>query len=446
MSRPNIIYIHSHDTGRRISPYGYPVQTPHLQQFASEAVLFGNAFCAAPTCSPSRAALLTGQSPHGSGMLGLHHRGFHLTDPNQHLCRTLLDNGYTTTLIGVNHVISDVTQAGYQTSVPIESSHAHHVAPAAEKWLASAPQEPFFLDIGFVQTHRGVFPSRHADENPDYTDVPASLPNTPETREDAAIFASAARIYDDGVGQVLKALEKAGLKDRTLVISTTDHGISFPRHKCTLFDGGLGVMLMMRGPATDALPNGFQPGSRCDALISQIDLFPTLCEYLDIAPPKWLEGKSILPLLRNEIAQIRDEIFGEITYHAAYQPERAIRTRRYKLIRRFGNPKPQPMSNLDDGLTKSVYAAHGYAQRIHPTEALYDLLYDPQETNNLVADPTMKAVLSDLRNRLDHWMLQTHDPLLKGDVPLPAGAIANDFEDYSPKDVLARVKDQTHAH
>src|SRR5947207_3061874 len=83
-SSPNILYLHSHDTGRYIQPYGYAVPTPNLQKLASEGFLFRRAFDAAPTCSPSRAALLTGHCPHENGMLGLAHRGFSLNDYNQH--------------------------------------------------------------------------------------------------------------------------------------------------------------------------------------------------------------------------------------------------------------------------------------------------------------------------------------------------------------------------
>src|SRR5205085_6747340 len=74
--RMNILYIHSHDTGRWIQPYGFPVATPNLQKLAENGVLFRQAFCVSPTCSPSRAALLTGKYPHNNGMLGLAHRGF----------------------------------------------------------------------------------------------------------------------------------------------------------------------------------------------------------------------------------------------------------------------------------------------------------------------------------------------------------------------------------
>ena len=92
--RPNILYIHSHDTGRYVQPYGHAIPTPHIQRLAEEGVLFRKAFCAAPTCSPSRASLLTGQHAHNSGMLGLAHRGFKLNDYKQHWLYTLRGLGY----------------------------------------------------------------------------------------------------------------------------------------------------------------------------------------------------------------------------------------------------------------------------------------------------------------------------------------------------------------
>src|ERR1044071_886775 len=91
---PNILYIHSHDSGRYLQPYGYAVPTPNLQKFASEGVLFRRAFSAAPTCSPSRASLLTGQCPHQNGMLGLAHRGFSMADYSRHMLHTLRKAGY----------------------------------------------------------------------------------------------------------------------------------------------------------------------------------------------------------------------------------------------------------------------------------------------------------------------------------------------------------------
>src|SRR5210317_136169 len=104
MTRPNILYIHSHDTGRYIQPYGHAVQTPVLQQLAEEGILFRQNFCICPTCSPSRAALLTGSYPHENGMFGLAHRGFELNDYGEHLQHTLQKTGYISVIAGGQHV------------------------------------------------------------------------------------------------------------------------------------------------------------------------------------------------------------------------------------------------------------------------------------------------------------------------------------------------------
>ncbi|HEX2265726.1 MAG TPA: sulfatase-like hydrolase/transferase, partial [Solirubrobacterales bacterium] len=101
---PNILYIHSHDTGRYVQPYGFPVPTPNIQLLADQGVLFRNAFCAAPTCSGSRASLLTGQYCHNNGLLGLAHRGWELNDYGQHLVHPLREAGYRSVLIGEQHI------------------------------------------------------------------------------------------------------------------------------------------------------------------------------------------------------------------------------------------------------------------------------------------------------------------------------------------------------
>src|SRR6185437_13723085 len=115
------------------------------------------------------------------------------------------------------------------------------------------------------------------------------IPDVPTTRRDMADFHATVRKLDSGIGEVLTALEAAGLADNTLVISTTDHGISFPNMKCNLYDGGMGVHLVMRGPGV------FQGGKVCDAMISQVDVFPTICDLLQISSPSWLQGLSFLP-------------------------------------------------------------------------------------------------------------------------------------------------------
>ena len=425
--RPNIIYLHSHDTGRYVQPYGYAIPTPNMQRIAGEGLLFRQAFSAAPTCSPSRAALLTGQSPHSAGMLGLAHRGFRLNDYGQHLVTTLRRAEYTSVLAGIQHVAPDVGLIGYDRVLDIRDRNAASVAPAAAAYLRSRPPAPFFLDVGFFETHRD-FPEPTVAEDARYARPPALLPDGRETRIDMAAYAASARQLDDGIGEVLSALDDAGLTGETLVICTTDHGLAFPGMKCNLTDHGIGVMLMLRGPA------GFGGGRVLDAMVSQIDLFPTLCELLAFEPPAWLQGRSLMPLVRDERAEINDAIFAEVTFHAAYEPQRAVRTSRWKYVRRFGDRALPVLPNMDDGPSKDLWLRFGGAKRQPDKEQLYDLSFDPMERHNLVDDPAHMDVLERLRRQLATWMRETGDPLLDGPVPVPRGVQVNDPSGQSWQD------------
>ncbi len=424
---PNILYIHTHDIGRYVQPYGYPVPTPHIQALAEEGVLFRQAFCANPTCSASRAALLTGMYPHNNGMTGLAHRGWSLNDYGQHIVHTLRRAGYTTVLAGVQHIVDHRRGEpwqiiGYDRWLGHQDPHEQAVA-----YLESGPEEPFFLSVGFSDTHREFEPISDAAD-PRYCRPPEPIPDTPETREDMARFMSSARTVDAKMGRVFEALGRTGLAENTLVICTTDHGIAFPRMKCNLTDGGIGVMLIMRGPG------GFEGGRVVDSLVSQIDLFPTLCELLEIEPPPWLQGVSLMPLIRGETTEVRQEIFAEVNYHAAYEPMRAIRTRRWKYIRRYDDRTRPVLPNCDDSPSKSLWLEHGWAEIPPDREALYDLIFDPNEKENLVSNPRAAEVLAEMRARLDAWMRSTDDPLLRGPVPAPPGAIVNDPDGLSPQE------------
>ncbi|NOY82506.1 MAG: sulfatase [Kiritimatiellaeota bacterium] len=429
MTRPNILYLHSHDTGCFVQPYGHAVPAPHLQTLAEQGVLFRFAFNGGPTCSPSRACLLTGMDAHSNGMLGLAHRGFGLRDCRQHLVHALRGVGYHTALAGVQHVARDANRIGYDRILG--------PPPAAERvaceFFESSPPAPFFLSVGFQETHR-PYPEPGPAEDPRFCRPPPPLPDTPETRFDMASFKASVRILDGKMGRVLAALDRAGFADDTLVICTTDHGIAFPRMKCNLTDPGIHVMLLMRGPG------GFHGGKAIDGLVSQVDIFPTLCELLDIEPPTWLQGVSFLPLVRGETDEVRSEIRSEINYHAAYEPQRCIRTRRYKYIRRFGERRNKViLPNCDDSPSKTIWMECGWADSVQDEEMLFDLVFDPHEAHNLAADPSRADVLDEMRARLTRWMRDTDDPLLHGDVPAARGARVNDPDGVSPDEPVIAV-------
>jgi N-sulfoglucosamine sulfohydrolase len=253
-----------------------------------------------------------------------------------------------------------------------------------------------------------------------YSIPPANLPDSPVTRRDMAAFKQSARALDHGVGAVLGALDEQGFADDTIVILTTDHGIPFPGGKASLSDRGLGVLLIVRGPG------GFHGGRVNDALASQIDIFPTLCDLIGLEPPPHLQGRSLVSAVRGEVRDVNRAIYGELTYHAAYDPQRAIRTRRHKYVRRWGERDLPVLPNLDDSPSKDLLLRHGLAEIPRPREELYDLLFDPNEAHNLIDSPDHADVLAMLRGRLEAWMEETDDPLLEGFVPAPPGAEIHD--------------------
>ena len=433
MQKPNIIYIHSHDTGRYVQPYGHAIPTPNIQKLAEEGVLFRNAFCANPTCSPSRAALLTGQWAHSCGMGGLANRGWSLPVPKHLIPHTLNDAGYMTALAGFQHVVRNVKDTGYQRILAQENGNGGAEQRACA-FLDEDHTQPFFLDIGFSETHRkgqGFDPPPEGEPktDPRYVKPPAPFPDNPVTRQDMAEYIDAARKLDMKMGKVFDKLEENRLAENTLVICTTDHGLAFPRMKCHVSDHGIGVMLIVRGPG------GFDGGKVVDGLVSQIDLFPTICDLAEIEPPEWLQGHSTLPLVRGETDDIRDVVFAEVNYHCCYEPQRAIRTKRWKYIRRYDNAEQWAFPNCDNSISKTYMLDNGWADQPVESERLYDVVFDPSEAHNLAENPDYAEVLAEMRERLAQWRTDTDDPVTENQIMVPPDtAVLNDPSDLSPGD------------
>jgi arylsulfatase A-like enzyme len=204
--------------------------------------------------------------------------------------------------------------------------------------------------------------------------------------------------------------------------------------KCNLTDAGWGVSLILRGPG------GFGGGKVVDAMVSQLDVFPTVCELTGAKAPEWLEGRSLLPVVRGEAPTLHDEVFAEVNYHASYEPQRAVRTERYKYIRRYGDRSAPVLPNCDDGPSKTVWLEAGWRGQTVAREQLYDLIFDPNEQNNLAAEAKSAAVLAEMSGRLDRWMERTEDPLRKGPVPAPPGAKVNPLDQTSPQEPVVDAR------
>ena len=419
--RPHIIYLHSHDTGREIGPCGSAIATPALDRLAAEGLTLRNCHCAAPTCSPSRAALLTGGWPHQTGMLGLAHRGFRLSHPQHHLSNMLAGAGYRTVLCGIQHESADGSDLGYQECPTGGRQNDWETTAAALTTLRDHAnrEQPLFLSVGWFATHRWAngdpedFPGEGPTPDPRHLRPPVPLPDHPRARGDYARFVRSVSFLDAQIGQVLDCIDELGLGDDCLLLCTTDHGLAFPHMKCNLTSHGTGVFCQWRWPGH------ITPGSVSDSLVSHVDCYPTLCAAAGLPIPSHSVGHDLQPLFRDPAAPIRDYVFSEVSYHAAYEPMRMIRDQRHLLIRRYPGAQRRVLANCDRSPTRSLLQEQGWAQDALPEAMLIDALRDPSEmVDQRTVDHDNHQRLS---AALDAWQEATDDPLRSGAISAPDG-------------------------
>lgn len=429
MPKLNIVTIISHDLGRYLGCYGVPnVRSPRIDKFAAGALLIENAFCVAPQCSPSRAAMWTGRYPHANGVVGLCH-GDHMNDLHEderHLAQILKEKGYSTWLHGPQHETRRPQDLGFDHLN--ETRKADDIAEDFVQTLGSYEDDaPFFAEICFFEPHRS-FP-RSADielGDPEQAWVPPYLPEIDVVKQDLAAFEASIATLDRAFGRILDAVENAGKAEDTLIIFTADHGIPFPLAKMTLRDAGLEIPMIVKIPGGPA-------GQRSPAHYSNIDFTPTILALLGIEVPmhKPLHGQAIPDLFCGTDTIGSAKIYGEKTFHGHYDPMRCVRTREWKLIANFeAAPIQETSTDFDNN-------GHGYPEVAlatglkgkHPPFELYHLKDDPQERNNLAEDTAHAETLADLKSDLLHWMVETQDPLLNG--PIPSGTYTHRMEEFS---------------
>ncbi|MFK4637685.1 sulfatase family protein [Paenarthrobacter histidinolovorans] len=436
----NILLIHCHDLGRFLGSYGVEtVSTPHLDSFAAESALFEQAFATAPHCSPARASLFTGTYPQSNGVLGLTHEPFSwdLKEPKAHIAYRLKSAGYQTELVGVHHesrVLADDVVAGRLGFDRARTGGARDVvvsrATDALRRM-SVSDRPFYLQVGFTEPHRmpserdrpGVMGFLADGVNPDVTlghTVPAHLVDDDGAREEIAELQGAVKHMDEGVGSILSELDSLGLRDQTLVLFTTDHGLALPRAKCTLYDAGLGVALMLRHPG-----NAAWSGRRVKDIVSHVDVLPTLLELAGLPTPDGLAGTTLRPAVEAGEAP-RTHCFSQLSHHTYYDPKRSVRTSTHKLIVNFSNA-PRAMDPTQSWIHRSLPAdLGGPTIGTSPALELYDLTSDPEELDNIADHPGQAEILTDLSAALFDWMRECDDPLLTAPVAASRHQLALD--------------------
>jgi arylsulfatase A-like enzyme len=437
----NVIYLVSHDTGRFLGCYGRPLGvTPNLDRFAADNVRFARAYCSAPCCGPSRCCVMTGKYSRRTGTLGLGGMGWDLPDAERTIVDDFNDAGYTTVHMGFCHerrygeMRYQVDGKRHVDDERYWKCSAHLVVDNALDWLQrEGRKRPFYMNLGIGETHVGHLGVRDYGPQVPPQDVwlPPVVPDTAATRDFFGRWYAEVRYFDQQVGRLLAGIEQLGFADDTLVVLTTDHGITTQRGKGHLYETGAEIFLLAR------LPGGARR-SVVDHLIPNIDFRPTILDACGLPVPEGLDGRSFLPLLSGSDGyRPHERVFTERNYHGElitrggdtymdkFDPQRAVRTPDLHYIRHVrpqARSRPWYRAELTDLIPLGPHtfpSAMPIEDQPRPTEELYDLRHDPWEQDNLADRPEYQAQKRALAADLDRWNRETDDPALKYELPPP---------------------------
>jgi len=428
----NVLLLISDDQGLDLGCYGTPVSTPRLDRLAREGTRFTHGFAAVSSCSPSRAVIHTGLYGHQNGMYGLQHDVHHqsLLDGIETLPSLLRRAGYATALVGKKHVGPDRAFPFEAELVPERSGirDVRELATAAASFIRSTDDRPFFVTVAYSDPHRAA--TDYGNDrawpgappvvyDPKRVHLPSHLPDLPAVRQDLAEYYESLSRLDSGVGMLLDLLGESGRADDTLVIFLSDNGRPFPGAKTNLYDPGLHLPLIVRAPGSVPAVN--------DAMVSWVDIAPTVLEWTGVAPPDYpLPGRSLVPILGKRGDAARDAVFASHEFHEInqYYPMRSIRTHTHSYILNLAHPLDYPIAGdvagspswkaivADPAIRLGGRTQAAYLKR--PAEELYDLTRDPDELVNLAGDPGHAAIKDALARRLHARRAATRDPWLAG--------------------------------
>lgn len=429
--RPNVVWIIPDDMSANFSCYGEKaITTPHVDKLAAEGVQFTNAYVTAPVCSTCRSAFITGMY---QTSIGAHH---HRSGRGEKKIR-LPDH--------VELVPRLFQKAGYHTSISSWPARKGKLGKTdynfewdrsvydGNDWSGRKKGQPFFAQI---HTPGGKLRGRDpegweriasaaekklGERTPlDRVELPPYYPEHPDLVRDWAAYLDSVRMTDVMVGEVVARLEAERVRENTLVLFMTDHGISHARGKQFLYDEGIHVPLIVSGP-------GIKAGSVREDLVEHIDIAALSLAAAGIEIPKGMQARDILAVQykhREAVFSARDRC-DETVDHI-----RSVRTSKFKYIRNFLPQRPylQPCAYKDaKGILIALREWHGEGKldatqqllfrQVRPKEELYDLQKDPHEMNNLAGDATRAGTLEEMRSRLDRWMVDTGDMGRKPEAP-----------------------------
>lgn len=444
---PNIVFILIDDL--RYDTFGFMghpfVETPHIDELAHEGLQFTNAFVTTSLCSPSRASFLTGRYMHNHKVVDNADRmpAGTLTFP-----QILEKSDYATAFIGKWHMggSSDAPRAGFDhwVSFPGQGSYTpgnqtlnvngrkvprrkymtDELTDYAVEWLEQRKAiRPFLLYLSHKGVHGLYDPAeRHRDRYKEAKVVsPATMANTPENYAGKPMWVqdqrnswhgvefpyygrsgqTLAEMYrhycemilsiDDSVGRVRESLRKSGIERNTVILFTSDGGHFWGEHG--LIDKRCAYEESIRIPLLAHCPSLIKPGKKCDAIVANIDVAPTVLELAGLSVPDSIDGQSFAGLL--EAPAETDSWRKSLLYEYYWEPQFpqtptmfCLREERFKLIQYHG---------------------------IWDTDELYDIVDDPQETRNLIRDPVHRMRVARMRQQLYQRLKET------GGLAIPLG-------------------------
>ena len=403
--RPNILVLISDDHSvPDLGCYGNDaLETPNLDRLASEGIRFNRAYVDSPQCSPSRASLLTGRTPHAAGASRLH---ADILPEIPDVVKLLKSQGYYTG--GYKKI--------HQDRIKQEFDYYGGARARFPEFFNERPKnKPFLLWFGSLLPHRpygrGTLSARH---RPEEVHVPDYLPDTLRVRKDLARYYQKIEKFDTQCGKFLDLLEQEGEVENTMVIMLGDNGLPFPRGKGTLYEPGINVPLIIRWPGV------VEPGQVSDALVSVVDLTATWFEAANIDPPPNIQGRSLLPLLQGEQSRVRKHAYSERNWHDNWDPMRCVVGDRYKLIQNY-RPQVGYQPTIDIRNSPSYKSIQQLGKRelperldfyfadSRPHVELYDLQEDPHEWNNLAEKEEYVDLVLKYQKQLSEWMEATND-------------------------------------
>ncbi len=444
-TRPNIIVVLVDDM--RWDEYGEGghnyIKTPNIDRISKEGINFQNAFATTPICSPSRACFLTGLYAHSNGIIDNTAR-----NEQSHQLMTfpklLNAEGYETAFMGKWHMGNDNTRRpGFDEWVAlkgqgevinpvlningkeqiVEGYITDILTDRSVRFINKKRSAPFLLYLshkalhpnvmqmddgtaidldggGFIaaERHKGMYGNEIFTRRPNSGIAPVDKPalmrqigDLPalgqETSTKEKVIRERAEMLmaiDEGLGEMLEALEMNGKMDNTIVVFTSDHGYWYGEHGLS-FERRLAYEEAIRIPLLIKYPKSIQPGSKADQMVLSIDLAPTLLEYAGVSTDESLQGMSLVPVIKDTVSELRNSFL--IEYYSDNVMDRivkmgykAVRTERYKYI---------------------------HYLELEEADELYDLYEDPYELWNNINDPEAEAVLENMKKLLNELLEKT---------------------------------------